>query len=460
MQQRRRERRGQRVHLKQQCREQRERHEHEVEQRDRDEIHERPYERDLAEEYGRERQQRTADRPLQRADISGHARGAADARLRRELEPARRGQREQDPDRDEREPERRRQRREGIPDDDRKQRRSEDLERSDRAPAHEQRERDRDHQQRALRGDRETRERGVVRGARDARDRGDLEIEARERLRQPDPERTQHDEHEHAEHADVQARHGDEMARAGAPEVGPVLLGESIALPDRERRHERRGVRVLERIAYPLRDPRAQREPSARECRLHAQRERFGAHIARRTVSGDEQPLLVVEAAGIARAVRRAQPCDQPQALTGLDRPRRPIPREPHERRHSFGPRLGDRKRERHLSRREGRKAVDKARDRDLALRRIGRKPLVEPLLRGDRSPSERRDCPRNPPRRGEAQREQRGERERHIRAGARQLRELMHRERPGEPRARDHDDRRHAHKHPPRVTRVAAAHP
>ncbi len=68
-----------------------------------------------------------------------------------------------------------------------------------RAPAHEQRERDRDHQQRALRRDRETGQRGVVGGARDAGDRRDLEVEARERLRQAHPQRAQQHEDQHAE---------------------------------------------------------------------------------------------------------------------------------------------------------------------------------------------------------------------------------------------------------------------
>ena len=63
-------------------------------------------------------------------------------------------------------------------------------------------------------------------------------------------------------------------------------------------------------LAAPMRSASsgAKPAPARRDRAVAGGANGAGAHVARRAVTVDEQPLLVVEAAGIARAARRPQP--------------------------------------------------------------------------------------------------------------------------------------------------------
>ena len=206
-----------------------------------------PTSRNFAEVPRRQRQQREPDPPLEAHEVE---RGASDApkTARRFMRGRlRRRQREQDRDCDERQPERRRQRRERIEDEHGDERRRNDLGRADSTAARERNQRNRDHDERALRRHGEARQRRVVGRREQARRGRDFEIEARERRRQSQASAPQRDEHDDPEQRDVHPRDGDEVARARAAKIGPVLLRETKPLAERERRQQRDAVGIRAR---------------------------------------------------------------------------------------------------------------------------------------------------------------------------------------------------------------------
>ena len=237
------------------------RHEAQVEKRNRNQIHQRADERNFAEVPRGERQQRKPDPPLQTHELE-RERAHRAATVRRPACPrSGRRERQQDRDRDERQPERRRQRRERVPDEHDDERRRDELRGADAPTAHERRERDRDHDERTLRRHGEARQRRVVTRGEQTRTGGDLEVVARERARQPQPDAAQRDEHDDTEQRDVHARYGHEVARARAAKVRPMLLAEAEALAESERSQQRRAVGIAARGADALGELAAKLEP-------------------------------------------------------------------------------------------------------------------------------------------------------------------------------------------------------
>ncbi len=230
----------------------------------------------------------------------------------------RRRQREQDRDCDERQPERRRQRRERIEDEHSDECRREDLRRADSTAARERNQRKRDHDERALRRHGEARQRGVV-GRREQacrrrqpRDRGSRAAQAvASQARRSATNTTTPSSAtcipDTATRWLVPVRRKSAQCCSVKRNRSPSASAVSNATPS------------ASALAAPMRSASVARNLCQRVAIAPpaASRDDAGAHVARRAVAVDEQPLLVVEAAGIARAARRPQPRRHGQRIAG-----------------------------------------------------------------------------------------------------------------------------------------------
>ena len=109
-----------------------------------------------------------------------------------------------------------------------------------------------------------------------------------------------------------------------------MLLAEAEALPEGERSQQRRAVGIATRGADALGELAAKLEPPRPELAPGLCVDGAGPDVPRCAVAVDEQPLLVIEATGVARAARRPQARRYGQDVAWADRRRRVVPREAH----------------------------------------------------------------------------------------------------------------------------------
>ena len=240
----------------------------------------------------------------------------------------------------------------------------------------------------------------------------------------------------------MHARYGHEVARARAAKVCPMLLAEAEALAESERSQQRRAVGVAARGADALGELAAKLQPPRPRVAAGRCVDGTGPDVPGCTVAVDEQPLLVVEAAGITRTARRPQARREHQRITGLHALRRLVPREAHARRHAWRPRRRDVEWKRNLPRRYARKSTDRAREREVVAERGYRQALGQPLAGAPPGPRNRRGQREQRPQHGVTQRGEHCEQQRHAPQRARQHGQLVHCQRTEQPRAGGPHDR------------------
>ena len=284
--------------------EQRQRHHDQAPPRHRHQVGERPGERSLAEQHHGERQQSERGDRLRAEEIAQRV-------------PVRLGQAPQQPGHaGEAEPETRRQRRQRIGQQHRDRGQRECIAHRLVAPPQARGHHDRDHQQRAHRGQREAGHGRVRRTAGRRRQSRRLRSRPAPRQARPQPPQPARGEREEARRqADVETRDRDQVGEPVGAQHVPVGIVQSTGIPQRQRPHEARRRRV-DRIRDPHRhavapgiDAAPVREPS-RRFRI--------ADIAAGGNPLRQRMPLDVESPRIAQAARRAQPELQSPALAGM----------------------------------------------------------------------------------------------------------------------------------------------
>ncbi len=177
----------------------------------------------------------------------------------------------------------------------------------------------RQHDQRALRGDRIAGHQGVGERHRDARHDGGLARGHSQGQRgHAHPCEVRKREAERAEHRDVQPGDAHQVPDPGAPEGFPVRIGDGVLVADRQRHEHTAQPRFAEVREHAFADfpaPPVQRIRPALRALAHTLRAGRGAHVARRANAALERPRLEVEGVRIREPARTFQAHGKPPAL-------------------------------------------------------------------------------------------------------------------------------------------------